>query len=81
MLESDFQTEIIEQGSANQYGCERVDDDTHWTDIFMPLKTEYDDTDTNPSGDEVNQLRPTGSIVFATWSTHINPKSFLNKLV
>merc|ERR1712228_967901 len=35
-------------------GCERVDDTTHWTDIFTPLKTEYDDTDTNPSGDEVS---------------------------
>ena len=48
-----FQTELIDTGSGNTYGCERVDDSTHWTDIFMPLKTEYDDTDTDPSGDEV----------------------------
>merc|ERR1712083_705202 len=52
-ITKNFQTEIIDIGSGGEYGCERVDDDTHWTDIFMPMKTEYDDTDTNPTGDEV----------------------------
>lgn len=37
---SDFQTEIIDQGATNGYGCQRVDVSTHWTSIFMPLKTD-----------------------------------------
>jgi len=53
-ITKNFQTEIIDLGSGNGYGCERVDESTHWTDIFMPLKTDYDDTDTNPTGDEVS---------------------------
>jgi len=43
-ITKNFQTEIIDQGTANGYGCQRVDDSTHWTSIFMPLKTEYDGT-------------------------------------
>jgi len=35
-----FQTEFIDQGPSNQYGCERVSESTHWTTIFMPLVTE-----------------------------------------
>jgi len=32
-----FQTEIIDQGPDNGYGCQRVSEQTHWTSIFMPL--------------------------------------------
>jgi len=41
-ITKNFQTEIIDQGPANGYGCVRVDPQSHWTTMFMPLKTEYD---------------------------------------
>lgn len=39
-ITKNFQTEIIDQGATNGYGCQRVDVSTHWTSIFMPLKTD-----------------------------------------
>jgi len=50
-ITKNFQTEIIDRGEEGAFGCERVDPDSHWTAIFMPLKTTYDDSELEPSDD------------------------------
>eukprot|EP01083_Nonionella_stella_P211228 763957_1 len=41
-ISMNFQTSFI--NNANDYGCIRVDDTTHWTTIFGDLQTDYDQT-------------------------------------
>jgi len=51
-ITKNFQTELIDQGSANGYGCQRVDVNTHWTPIFMPLLLDYDESDGSDTGSD-----------------------------
>lgn len=64
-ITKNFQTEIIDQGSANSYGCQRVDPSTHWTPIFMPLKLDYDNSGANSgtgTGSESSDSTPSPTI-------------------
>jgi len=69
-ITKNFKTEIIDQGSTNSYGCQRVNTISHWTNIFMPLKTTYGDTGSDAnSGTGSSDSTPSPTIHYTPYPT------------